>query len=463
MLLDELKSIVGPEGWVTDDSVLAPHLTEWRGAVRGRTALMVSPASTEQVAAVVRACARQGVAVVPQGGNTGMCAGAVPDDSGEQILINLSRMNRVREVNAADFSMIAEAGCILANLQEAARAVNRILPLSFGSEGSCQIGGNVSTNAGGLNVIRYGCTRNLVLGLEVVLADGTVWNGLRTLGKDTAGYDLKQMFIGSEGTLGIVTAVSLRLSPRPGETATALLALDRAANATTLLAHLQQEYPDRIQQFELVAASCFDLVEEHIGLPLPFDDRSPWYVMLEVETGGNGEAFEQALMECFEQEWVIDAIIAKSDAEAEKLWRLRHSISEAEKRAGVGLKHDISVPLAMMATYIDRAEALLADALPDASIVAFGHVGDGNLHYNVVLPKGLTDDERERQGKRATALVYDLVADLGGSFSAEHGVGYLKREYLVQYRDKIEMRLMRTLKSALDPDNILNPGKVIEQ
>ena len=391
-----------------------------------------------------------------------MCAGAIPDDSGEQIILSLSRLNNIRQVNALDFSIVVDAGCILASVQEAAKAVHRYFPLSLGAEGTCQIGGNLSTNAGGINVIRYGTARDLVLGLEVVLPDGRIWDGLKTLRKDTAGYDLKQLFIGSEGTLGIITGAALRLFPDPGATTSALLALGRAGDAVPLLAQLRGSLGDRIEAFELVGASAFEHVEQHIpDSVIPFDDSYPWYVLIEASVGASHEVLENALSESVEQELVLDAVIAKSSAEADKLWRLRHSISEAEKQAGVRLKHDISVSIGHMEEFLERSESLLAEECPEAQLVAFGHVGDGNLHYNVHLPGGATDEDLSEQEERISALIYDLVDELGGSFSAEHGVGASKREYLARYKNETDLDLMRSLKNALDPKNILNPGKVI--
>ena len=461
-LIEELKNIVGPRGWMSNESDLEPHLTEWRGAVRGRTPIMVMPRNTEQVAEIVKTCAAHGAGIVPQGGNTGTCGGAVPDGSGEQILLNLSRLNRIRNIDAADFSMVAEAGCILATLQAAALEVGRYFPLSLAAEGSCQIGGNLSTNAGGLNVIRYGTARNLVLGLEVVLADGTVWDGLRTLRKDTAGYDMKQVFIGSEGTLGVITAAALRLFPMPGETTTALLALDSPARAIELLSMIQEAFPERIQSFELVSGLCFALVEKHIpDSRLPFGEPHPWYVLLEVEVGAGGDALESALMNCLEIGFAVDAIVAKNEAETRHFWHLRHSIADAEKREGVDVKHDLSVPIAGLAQFLEQGEERLRQAVPEAELVVFGHVGDGNLHYNANLPDDMDERTRTEKASHVTQTVYDLVAELGGSFSAEHGVGQFKKSHLLRYRDTVEIQLMRTLKTALDPRGIMNPGKVL--
>ncbi len=456
MLIDELKTIVGPGAWKSDMADLRPHVTDWRGEVIGSTPLMVSPANTEEVSRIVRACSAAGIAIVPQGGNTGMCAAAVPDDSGTQILLSLSRMNKIRSIDSDNFSMEVEAGCILADIQDAARDADRYFPLSLGAEGSCQIGGNLSTNAGGVNVVRYGTARALVLGLEAVLADGTIVNSLRSLRKDTAGYDVKQLFIGSEGTLGIITAATIKLFPDPGETQTALVALRSSGDAVRLFAKLRSELADSIEAFELVSQRVFGFVEKHIpDTKVPFDVDYPWYVLIEIATGGAQELLESALLDASDADLILDAIIAKNSIESEKFWRLRHSIAEAERQEGNSLKHDISVPISRMEEFLRRGDDLLAELSANSRLVAFGHVGDGNLHYNVLLPAG------SDAGAAVTAAIYSLVVEFGGSFSAEHGVGQLKRQYLEKYRNPAEIELMRTLKKALDPQNILNPGKVI--
>ena len=461
-LLEQLKDIVGPSGWVTAADDLEPHLTDWRGDFTGKTPIMVAPATTEEVSRVVKACAAAGVAVVPQGGNTGLCDGAVPDESGQQVLLSLKRMNRIRAVDPDNFSMEVEAGCVLANIQEAATAVQRVFPLSLGAEGSCQIGGNLATNAGGVNVIRYGTARALVLGLEVVLADGSVLNSMRSLRKDTAGYDLKQLFVGSEGTLGIITAASLQLFPDPGEMSTALVAIRDSGDAVSLLARLRQSLADRIEAFELVSGRVFELVEKHVPeSKLPFDTAYDWYVLIEAATQGNPAELEDALAMVYEESLWLDAVIAKNTTEAQRLWRLRHSIAEAERQEGKALKHDISVPIGKMQEFLVRGDALLAKLLPEGKLLAFGHVGDGNLHYNISLPTGLGAEQWREVGEPVTAALYELVDELGGSFSAEHGVGLLKKPYLAKYRGGAEISLMRALKKTLDPNNILNPGKVI--
>tara|TARA_R110002096_G_scaffold124002_4_gene268113 strand:- start:171 stop:1541 length:1371 start_codon:yes stop_codon:yes gene_type:complete len=456
MLLDTLKTIVGPKGWTTDAADMAPRLVDWRKSVRGRSPIIVSPANVDEVAAVVRACASEKIGIVPQGGNTGMCAGAIPDESGEQVVLSLARMNTIRHIDAENFSMEVEAGCILADIQAAASSHGRHFALSLGAEGSCQIGGNLATNAGGINVIRYGTARAQVLGLEVVLADGSIVNSLRALRKDTAGYDLKQNFIGSEGTLGIITAATLKLFPDPGPRSTALIALPASGDAVCLLARLRTTLGDSIEAFELVSAYVFSLLEAHVpGCKLPFDAAHPWYVLTDVTGPQRDDVLEKLLHDSANDGLISDAVLAKNGAEAEAFWRMRHSIAEAERAAGKAQKHDISVPVSRIEDFLSRGDKMLATIAPEARLIAFGHVGDGNLHYNVALPANSTD------GERITTAVYDLVSEFGGSISAEHGIGTVKKQYLSKYRSETELAVMRTLKNALDPHNILNPGKVI--
>ena len=453
--LDErLKAIVGSRGWKSDPAELEPHLNDWRGVYTGHTPLLVAPGTTEEVAQVVAACAEAGVGIVAQGGNTGLCGGALPD--GEQVLLSLSRLNRIRSLDVLYDAIEVDAGCILADVQRAARDADRYFPLSLGAEGSCQIGGNLSTNAGGINVIRYGTARSLVLGLEVVLADGTVLDGMRSLRKDTAGYDLKQLFVGSEGTLGIITGASLRLFPDPGETTTALVAIAESGDAVRLLGSLRAEVGDRIEAFELVSHRIFDTVARHLpDARLPLEETYRWYVLMEVATGADGLA--AALHSAAEEDLVLDAVIAKNASESERLWTMRHSVGEAERRLGPALKHDIAVPVSRMQEFLTRGEQLVLERQPEATLLVFGHVGDGNLHYNVRLPAGPDSDA----GRQLSDAIYDLVAELGGTFSAEHGVGIAKKAQLQRYRGDVEYDLMRRLKKALDPQGILNPGKVI--
>lgn len=374
----------------------------------------------------------------------------------------MSRLNEIRSVDAQDFSLVAEAGCVLANIQQAARNVGRFFPLSLGAEGSCQIGGNLSTNAGGINVLRYGTARQQVLGLEVVLADGTIWDGLRSLRKDTAGYDMKQLFIGSEGTLGVITAATLKMYPDPGESVTVFMALDSAARAVQLYAQLRHDLADSMQAFELISDRCLRFVQRNISnkaLPLVGEHR--WFVLSEIVIGDSQSEIEAALEVAIENGLIADAVIAKNKAESDHLWNVRHSISDAEKPEGASLKHDISVPVGRIGEFLAAGERLVAEMMPEARLVAFGHVGDGNLHYNVAQPVGAGAQAFLQEGKALTQAIYELVASMGGSFSAEHGVGILKKPYLHQFRAAAELELMRSVKKALDPCNILNPGKVI--
>jgi FAD/FMN-containing dehydrogenase len=462
MLIDELKEIVGPAGWTTDAKMLVPHLTEWRDTWTGATPIMVSPDSTDKVAAVVRACGAANTAVVPQGGNTGLCGGAIPGRDGDQVLLSLARMNRIRLINETDFSLIAEAGCTLASIQDAAAKRQRFFPLSLAAEGSCQIGGNLSTNAGGINVLRYGTARDQALGLEVVLADGTIWNGLRALRKDTAGYDLKQLFIGSEGTLGIITAACLRLYPAVRNPETALVAVATPAAAVELFAAMRSEASDKLQAFELIPDRAVQFVLNHIpGMHFPLLEEAPWYVLLEASDMPANDQFEQLLMVMHARGLVLNAIVTKSRSEADELWRFRHAISEAQKRAGASLKHDVSVPVGEVANFIAAAEAAVAGILPGIRPVPFGHIGDGNIHFNLSQPENSDAEAFLAQRESLATAVYDVVASFGGSISAEHGIGQAKREQLERYRGPIETNLMRKLKLALDPASILNPGKVI--
>jgi FAD/FMN-containing dehydrogenase len=423
---------------------------------------MVAPQTTAEVAAVVRACAAAGTTIVPQGGNTGLCGGAIPDDSGTQVLLSLSRLNRIRSINADDFSLVAEAGCILADIRAAAARHNRLFPLSLSAEGSCQIGGNLSTDAGGINVIRYGTARQQVLGLEVVLANGEVLDTLRALRKDTAGYDLKQLFIGSEGTLGIITAAVLRLYPVPGDTATAFVAVDSAQDAVRLLARVRETVFDEVQAFELISRRAMEFVLHHIpGSRAPLDGAWAWYALVETAGEGAADTLEATLADALESGIVRDAAIAKSGTEAEQFWRLRHSISEAQKSEGASLKHDIALPVASMGDFLAAAERLVSSIAPNSRPVIFGHVGDGNLHYNISQPAGADGAGFRAVGDALTESLYGLVCRLGGTISAEHGIGTLKKEALARHRSETELALMRTLKRALDPAKLLNPGKVI--
>jgi FAD/FMN-containing dehydrogenase len=452
-----LEAVVGPRHVLTDERDTAPYFTDWRRQYRAGAECVVRPASTAEVAAVVRLCAASGVAIVPQGGNTGLSGGSVPTGERREIVLALSRLNRIRNIDPLNDTITAEAGCVLANLQRAAEEAGRFFPLSLAAEGSCQIGGNLSTNAGGVNVLRYGNAREQVLGLEVVLADGRVWHGLRGLRKDNTGYDLKQLFIGAEGTLGIITAAVLRLQPRPGATAAAWIALASPARAVELLARLREQLGDRLTAFELVSRRCLEAVLAHAADTRdPLRAPHPWYVLAELSCSDAFDALaarvEQALAGCLERGAALDATIAQSHTQTAALWRLREMIPEAQF---ANVKHDVSVPVSRVPELIERASAALEAAFPGVAVYCFGHVGDGNLHFNV------GDAALGARREQVNRIVYDAVAALGGSISAEHGLGQLKRGEILRHKSALELELMRALKRALDPQGLMNPGKVL--
>lgn len=462
---DELRAVVGEDGYLDAPDAMVPYLREWRGRYRSEARVVLLPERAAQVSAIVSICAREGIGVVPQGGNTGLCGGAVAVADGPRVIVNLGRMNRVRSVSRAGGYLIAEAGCILADLQAAAEAADRLFPLSLAAEGSCQIGGNLSTDAGGLNVLRYGTARQQVLGLEVVLADGRIWDGLRTLRKNTAGYDLRDVFIGAEGTLGIITAAALRLYPQPADVATVLVALESPDRATDVLDAMRGRLGEEISAFELISGTAMAFVLAHIpDTRNPFDRDYPAYLLIENTTSTAGDAMarlEGALEAALAGGLILDAVPATDGRRRSALWRLRHTISEAQRHEGVSLKHDISLPLERIGEFLDRAGAALSAAVPAARIVVFGHVGDGNLHYNVSQPKDGDAAAFRALEPMINEIVFDIVQSCGGSFSAEHGVGLLRRPQMRHYLDGTELDLMRRLKSALDPAGIMNPGKVL--
>jgi D-lactate dehydrogenase (cytochrome) len=461
----KLSELIGDDAVLTAPADLAPYLTDHRNLYRGAAAAVVLPRDTIQVSRVLAFCSEQRIAVVPQGGNTGYCGGATPDTSGLSIVLALGRMNRIRSVDAANFALVAEAGCTLAAVQEAAAQADRMFPLSLGSEGSCQIGGNLATNAGGTAVLRYGMTRELVLGLEAVLADGSVISQLAPLRKDNTGYDLKSLLVGSEGTLGVITAASLKLFPKPRATATAWIGIPSPAAAIELLGRLRTASDDRLTTLELVPDVALALVLEHIDAARnPGITPSPWYLLVEL-TSSSADDLEKPLTDALAAAstagLITDAAIAASGSQREEFWRLRESVPEAQRKAGGSLKHDISVPVASLPAFVDEGAALVARLAPEGYLVAYGHAGDGNLHFNVNQRAG-TDREkflaREAPLKRA---VHDLVAKYQGSFSAEHGIGQLKVEELRRYAQPAELAAMHRIKQALDPHHIMNPGKVL--
>ncbi|HJV93036.1 MAG TPA: FAD-binding oxidoreductase [Azonexus sp.] len=459
-LSERLAGIVGAAHVLVDPAELAPFLTDWRGRYHGAAQCLVRPGNTEEVAAVVKACAEAGAPIVPQGGNTSHCGAATPDGEGWAVVLSLARLNRIRAVDAPNNTITVEAGCILEAVQDAARAVDRLFPLSLAAEGSCQIGGNLSTNAGGVQVLRYGNTRELTLGLEVVLPNGEIWNGLRGLRKDNTGYDLKQLFIGAEGTLGVITAAVLKLFPLPKTQITCWLNIASPAAAVDLLNAAKATFDAQLTACELISETSLGLVIKNIPDRSRPTATSPWYLLAEFSEA-DPAVVENWLATRLERGEVADAVVAQSETQAGKLWALRESISEAQKIEGVSIKHDISVPVSAIPTFLERADAALSQAFPGIRVVAFGHVGDGNLHYNLSKPNAQDNTAFIASQPAVNRIVHDTVAALGGSISAEHGIGQLKREELLRYKSPVEMALMRSVKQALDPQGLMNPGKVL--
>lgn len=467
-LLETLAGAVGPANVLTAETHgdLAAWEQDWRRRYRGHARAVVRPGSTAEVAAVVRACAAAGAAIVPQGGNTGLVGGGVPDGSGTQVLLSLQRMNRIRSIDAANLALVAEAGCVLQAVQQAAAAQGLLFPLSLAAEGSCTIGGNLATNAGGTQVLRFGNARELCLGLEVVTADGEVWDGLSALRKDNTGYALRDLFVGSEGTLGIITAAALKLYPQPAAQLTALAALPSLTAALALLDRARARLGAGLTGFEVMNAFSLALVARHMpALPQPLGP-TPWTVLLEAsDTDGEAaarERFEALLADAAEAGTISDAAIAASLAQSRAMWHLRESIPLAQAEEGLNVKHDIALPVSAIPAFCESTDAELAARFPGARLVNFGHLGDGNLHYNVQCPAG-ADAKRFLAEHEAAinACVYDAVGRFGGSISAEHGIGALKREELAARKSPVALALMRRVKAALDPQNRLNPGRVV--
>ena len=465
-LLTRLADRLGPTAVVTDPAALAPFLDEQRGRFRSRAGAVIRPSSTGEVAAAVRLAAEARVPIVPQGGNTGLVGGAVAEVDRPALILNLGRMNRILDLDPLNDTITVEAGCVLADIRARAEAADRLFPLSLGAEGSCQIGGNLSTNAGGTNVLRYGNARELALGLEVVLADGQIWDGRRGLRKDNSGYDMKQVFIGAEGTLGIITGAVLKLLPRPKDRATAFAALASVEAAMALFAAVRQTAGDALTGFEYVSGTALAMVLAHIGRtrpPLP--DAHRHWALIELASP-DGEArladrLQRALAGGLEAGTVLDAALAQNDGQARAFWRLRETIPEAQRFEGGSIKHDISVPISAVATFIARAEAAATAAVPGVRPCVFGHLGDGNIHFNLSQPRGANSEEFLNRWDEINVLVEDIAAELGGSFSAEHGVGLAKRAALRRFKSPVERDLMARLKAALDPDGLLNPGKIL--
>jgi FAD/FMN-containing dehydrogenase len=464
--INQCRAVVGADHILTDAGDMAPFLTDWRRRFTGRAQAVIKPGSTEEVAAIVRLCALAAVPVVPQGGNTGLVLGSVPDDSGEAVVLSLARLNKVRAIDLFNNTITVDAGCILQNVQNAAADAERLFPLSLGAEGSCTIGGNLATNAGGTGVLRYGNTRELCLGLEVVTPQGEIWHGLRGLRKDNTGYDLRDLFIGAEGTLGIITAAVLKLFPQPKAQVTSLAAMKTPEDALALLTIARERCGASLTGFELMSQFSLELVAKHYPhKSMPFQEVSPQYVLLELSDTESEEhamaLLEAVIGEALEADIIHDALVAGSIAQSRALWDLREHITLAQADEGKNIKHDVSVPISRIGEFIRETDALLEDAFPGMRMVTFGHLGDGNLHYNVSPPVGMPGDAFIERQDAINEIVHDSVHRYEGSISAEHGLGALKREEIRRYKSPLEMRLMESIKVALDPLNIMNPGKML--
>ena len=471
-LLDTLRQIVGATHVLTHDDPaadLSAWEQDWRKRSRGTALAVVRPGTTEQVAQVVKACAAAGTSLVPQGGNTGLVVGSIPDNSGTQVVLSLQRMSAVRVVDPGNLTITVEAGCVLQNLQTAADNAGFLFPLSLGAEGSCTIGGNLATNAGGTQVVRYGNARELCLGVEVVTAQGDIWNGLTGLRKDNTGYDLRDLFIGSEGTLGIITAATMKLYPKPAAQLTAWAALPSLDAAVELLGLAHQTLGAGLTGFEVMGQFALSLVDKHYPqLRVPLWKESPWCVLLENSDSESEDhartRFEQLLEAALEQGLVLDAVVAENIAQAHNLWHIRESISLAQAEEGLNIKHDISIPVSRIPEFVRQADAALAAAIPGVRFVNFGHLGDGNLHYNIQAPaEGDARAFLRAQEENVNTIVYDTVEQFDGSISAEHGVGELKRHKLVKHKSAVALGLMHAIKGALDPQGTMNPGRVLQQ
>jgi FAD/FMN-containing dehydrogenase len=464
--IDRLKSAVGPGGWTEDQTEIAPWLKEDRGLWFGSATLMMKPANREEVSTILKICNETGTSLVPQGGNTSLVGASIPVDGQHEIILSLRRLNKIRDIDPLANTITVEAGCILQDIQHAAEDVDRLFPLSLGSEGSCRIGGNLSTNAGGTGVLRYGNARDLALGLEVVLPDGRIIHDLKTLRKDNTGYSLKNLFIGAEGTLGIITAASLKLFPKPGDVLTGFVAFPHVAAAIDLLSRARQAVGDTVTAFELMPRIGIDFLCRHIdGCRDPFDNAHDWYAIIEISSPGPDvdlrTAFENALEAAYNDDVLEDAVIAESSAQAASIWRLRETLPEAQKPEGASIKHDVSVPITeiprLIAEGIEAVSAMIDDIRP----VPFGHVGDGNIHFNFSRPLAMSDEMFMARSHDVHHVIHDIVHNLGGSISAEHGLGVHKREEIRRFKDPAALELMSKIKDVIDPNGIMNPGKVV--
>ena len=460
------RELLGDTFVLTEAGEMAPFLTDWRDRFTGVALAVLRPGSVEQVAAILRACSQWAIPVVPQGGNTGLVLGSIPDASGTAVVLSLARLNTIRQLDPVNRTITVDAGCILQTIQEAAANAGCLFPLSLAAEGSCTIGGNLATNAGGTAVLRYGNTRELCLGLEVVTPQGEIWSGLRGLRKDNTGYDLRDLYIGAEGTLGVITGAVMKLYPQPKACITALAAMPSPSHALRLLSLMQDHCGASLTGFELMSRYCLQLVSEQFPqLPRPFGQPHGQYVLLELSSSQSEahaiELLEASIGAALENDLIEDAVVASSVAQSEGLWQLREHIPLAQAQAGKNIKHDISLPISCIADFIAVTDVALEAAFPGCQLVCFGHLGDGNLHYNVAPPAGMTDKDFLSNQDAINRIVHDQVHGFGGSISAEHGIGALKKADLAHYKSPLELQLMRAVKQALDPQNIMNPGKIL--
>ncbi len=463
--LQRCRDLLGEQNVLTNDDQQASYLHEWRQRRKGKACAVLLPANTDQVAQVVKLCCEYRIAITPQGGNTGLVFGSIPNALSDAVVLSLKRLNQIRQIDVENNTLTVDAGCLLSTIQITADQHERLFPLSLASEGSCTIGGNLATNAGGTAVLRYGNARDLCLGLEVVTADGNVWNGLRGLRKDNTGYDLRNLFIGAEGTLGIITAAVLKLFPKPTSTVTAFVALDTIEQAVLLLQLFKQYHADSLTAFELINNLSLELVQLHIPQVSPiFNEKAAFYVLIELSSADtfnqSSHRLEASIEIALERELILNASIAQSLAQANNCWKTRESISEAQAKQGKNIKHDVSLPISQIAEFVKVCDAALMNAFPGCQLVTFGHLGDGNLHYNVGSPANVPSDVFLQQQNEVNRIVHDLVHHFNGSISAEHGIGELKKEELKRYKSPLELALMQQIKATLDPHNLMNPGKI---
>ena len=463
--LIELKKSLGSKGWIEDPNEIEPYLIEERGIFKGNSALLLKPSNTLEVSNIIKLCNLYNIKIVPQGGRTGLCGGTVPSENGNEIMLSLERMNKILELNKENFTITVEAGCILNNIQVFAEDNNFFFPLSLASEGSCTIGGNLATNAGGINVLRYGMARDLVLGLEVVMANGEIWDNLKSLRKDNRGYNLKHLFVGSEGTLGIITKAILKLFPAPNFVETAIFSVPDPEAAIKLLSLARTASADLLNAYELINRIGLEMVLKNIpNTKKPFNKKYEWYILLEFSSSSKSnlrDQMENLFALALNENIVLDGIIAESKAQRKELWILRDGLNEAQKPEGGSIKHDISVPINNVNKFINKASKAVEEFIPNSRPVTFGHIGDGNIHFNITQPKDMNKNDYLKKWESVNKIVFEIVNNLNGSFSAEHGIGKLKREELKRYNPEVEINLMKTIKNNFDPNNILNPGKIL--